>query len=131
MATDKDILSAALNHMASLVTSLPIAWPGVSFTPPSSGMWFEMRVFPNDSNSLAYEDGGKHDFRGFLQVSVFTADKAGVLKPLDQAEIIVSHFPKGLEIGPVVVRKRPDIAPPIPSDESIEIPVRISYRGIA
>ena len=131
MATDKDILEAALTHMASLVTSLPIAWPGVSFTPPSSGMWFEVRHFPNEPDHFGYGDDAKQDYRGFLQVSVFTADKAGLITPTEEAEKIVAHFAKGTALGPVVVRKTPYLSPPIPEDNHIQIPVTCPYRGIA
>jgi len=130
VATDSDILNAALQHMDSLATSLPIAWPGVNFTPPQSGMWFEVRHFPNESENLGLEDSASNLFIGFLQVAVFTRTGSGIVKLTEEAEKIQAHFAKGTEFGPVRVRKRPHQSPPVPSDEAIFIPVTISYRGI-
>lgn len=131
MATDKDILTGALNHMAAFTTSLPIAWPGVNFTPPSEGMWFEVRHFPNTPNNLVMDNAGDQEFLGFLQVSVFDRPGAGIVKATEQAEGIIAHFPKGTALGPVMVRVRPYLSPPIPEDNSIQIPVTVPYKGIA
>lgn len=130
MATDSDILNAALTRMAALSTSLPIAWPGVNFTPPSEGMWFEVRHFPNESENLAMNDNSKNIFLGFLQVSVYTRPGSGIVSLTEEAEKIQAHFPKGQAFGPVQVRKRPSQSPPITDDGFIFIPVTIYYRGI-
>jgi hypothetical protein len=130
VATDKDILTGALSRMDSYATSLPIAWPGVNFTPPQSGMWFEVRHFPNEPNSFGYGDDAKQDFRGFLQVSVFGRPGGGIVGLTEEAEGIVAHFPKGQTIGPAVVRQRPYVSPAIYEDNFIQIPVTIPYRGI-
>lgn len=131
MATDKDILSGAMARMDSLTTTLPIAWPGVNFTPPQSGYWFEIRHFPNEPSNLGLGDTAKQEYRGFVQVSVFGRPGSGIFGMTDEAENVVAHFAKGTDLGPVKVRVRPYISPPIPEDTHIQIPVTIPYRGIA
>jgi len=94
LATDKDILTGALSRMASYSTALPIAWPGVNFTPPSEGRWFEVRHFPNTPNNLAMGTDADQEFLGFLQVSVFDRPGSGIVNMTEEAEGIVAHFPK-------------------------------------
>lgn len=131
MATDKDILTGALSRMASYSTSLPIAWPGINFTPPSEGRWFEVRHFPNTPNNLVMDADGDQEFLGFLQVSVFDRPGTGIVNLTEEAEGIIGHFPKGTALGPVTVRVKPYLSSPIPADNSIQIPVTIPYKGIA
>lgn len=130
MANDKSILSGALSHMNTLSTSLPIAWPGIKFTPPNNGMWFEVRHFPNEPNHFPWGDG-KQEYIGFLQVSVFTRPNLGLFGAMDEAEKIVAHFSKETAFGPVVVSRTPYLLSPIAEDTHIQIPVTIQYRGVA
>lgn len=130
MATDKDILTGALSHMDSYSTSLPIAWPGVKFTPPQTGAWFEVRHFPGEPDHFGYGNTAKQDFRGFVQVSVFGRPGSGIVGLTEEAEGIVSHFAKGTLLGLVVVRVRPYVSPAIYEDSFIQIPVTIPYRGV-
>lgn len=131
MAADSDILSAALTRMNALTTSLPIAWPGVDFTPPSEGMWFEVRHFPNESENMSMEGSSKQLFIGFVQVSVLVRPGSGIVDLTAEAEKIQAHFPKGLDLGPVQVLKRPYQMAPVPDGDRISIPVTVPYRGIA
>lgn len=119
-----------MSRMSSYSTSLPIAWPGVNFTPPDSGMWLEVRWFPNSPNNLHWENDAKQQYIGFLQVSVFARPGTGLVSPVSEAEGVQAHFPKGLVVGPVKVRKKPGVASSIDEGDRIQIPVSISYQGI-
>jgi len=130
MATEADILNGALARMDGYATSLPIAWPGIKFTPPQSGMWFEVRYFPNEPNHFPWDDDGKQTYIGFLQVSVFGRPNEGIVSLTEEAEGIKARFPKGTAFGPVRVSRTPYLLSPIEEDNSIQIPVTIPYRGV-
>ena len=130
MATDKDILTGALNRMSGYTTPLPIAWPGVNFTPPQSGMWFEVRHFPNEPDHFAYDDDAKQTYRGFVQVSVFDRPGGGIVSATEEAEGVAARFAKGTALGPVLVSRKPYVSPAVYQDNLIQIPVTIPYRGV-
>lgn len=129
MAANKDILKGAMDHMVAFVTSLPIAWPGVNFTPPSDGMWFELSLFPNEPDDLTYDDDDAITL-GFVQVLVNDQAGNGIIGLIDEAENIIAHFPKGTDFGQVQVRKKPYMSPPVTDGNRIFIPVTIPYYGI-
>lgn len=117
-----------MNRMSIYSTSLPIAWPGVNFTPPSSGMWLEVRFFPNEPNNISLS--GKQQYIGFMQVSVFVRPGSGIASAISEAEAVQAHFPKALTLSSVTVRQKPYISPPIDEGDRIQIPVTIPYQGI-
>jgi len=126
-----DILTACLGRLNTLTDAPPIAWPGINFEPPSSGLWLEPVFFPNEPADLAWEDESCHEAIGFFQVGVYYRPGGGQVEPSQMADAIIAHFPKGLEIGPVRVRKRAWQSPAVTDDGSrLYIPVTIPWRGI-
>lgn len=130
MATDKDILTGVFTRMGTLATSLPIAWPGVNFTPPNSGMWLQIRHFPNEPNNIGWQTDAQQEYIGFVQVQVFTRPGTGIVNATEIAEEVIAHFAKGTEFGPVCVSRRPYTSPDVVDSDWIYIPVTIPYRGI-
>ena len=128
--SQKAILEAFLTHMDTMSNGAPIAWPGVNFTPPDSGFWMEARHFPNETENQSWEATSKNAYMGFCQVSVNTRPGSGIIALSGLAEDVIDHFPKGLELAGVRVRKRPHQSPPIEEGERIFIPVTIHYLGI-
>lgn len=51
MSNDGNIYSAFAAAIATYATanSLPVAWPGINFTPPTTGSWLEVAWFPNQT----------------------------------------------------------------------------------
>jgi len=130
LAVDKSILQGAMSHMDNYSTALPIAWPGVDFTPPSTGLWLEVLIFPNEPDNYSWDDE-RQEFMGFLQVSVYDRPGSGIFNMTDEAESIQAHFAKGTTFGPVRVSQRPYQRPVVVDGESHFIPITIPYRGIA
>jgi hypothetical protein len=130
--TTTSVLSAFLTRLDTLAFSpeIPIAWPGVVYDPPSTGMWLEASLFPNEPRELSWDSDSCHDTRGFCQVSVFYRKGGGQVDASTTADAIIAHFPKGLALGPVRVQKRPWQSPAVPLDDRIFIPVTIRYQGI-
>ena len=128
--SQKAILEAFLTHLGTMSNGVPIAWPGVNFTPPDSGLWLQASHFPNESENIAWGNDSKNRVLGFCQVSAYTRPGSGIIALSGLAEDIIAHFPKGLELAGVRVRKRPHQSPPITEDSEIFIPVTIHYLGI-
>jgi hypothetical protein len=131
MAAETDIKNGGFARMASLSTSLPISWPNVNFTPPATGLWFEIRHFPNDNRTLGMAADSRTLFVGAFQVSVYFRPGTGEVEPARETENVIAHFAKGTALGPVRVSARPSSAPAIMEDEFGFIPITIPYRGIA
>ena len=128
--SQKAILEAFLTHLGTMSNGIPIAWPGINFTPPDSGYWLEAKHFPGDPENISWEAGSKNAYRGFCQVSVYTRPGSGEIGLSGLAEDVIAHFPKGLQLAGVRVRKRPHQSPSITNDGKTFIPVTIYYLGI-
>jgi hypothetical protein len=59
------------------LTSASIAWPGVSFTPPSDAVWVSVDKLPISSNPVTMGLGGEDDERGILQLSLYFPSHLG------------------------------------------------------
>ncbi len=127
------ILEAALQKLESFV-HLPqpqILWPGIQETPPKNGMWLQPGFFPNEPDDLAWDNDACVDTRGFFQILVYFRPGQGPLDPSKLADTLIAFFPKGLDLGPVRVRKRPWQSPMVTEDASkLYIPVTIPYKGL-
>lgn len=129
MSHDSAIVQAAFTRLAAIANAPPIAWPGTNFTPPSSGIWFEALMFPNEPANLTLQ-GDVAEVLGFLQVTVCFRPGVGILQPMMTAEAVIAQFPAGLDLGPVKVRQRPWLAPTVTDNDYLFIPVTIPWRGI-
>jgi len=49
VSNNTDIYNAFAALIATYAASkgLPVAWPGINFTPPTTGAWLEVSWFPN------------------------------------------------------------------------------------
>ena len=127
--TDSDIITAAFTRLTAISNAPPIAWPGLNFTPPTSGIWWEAAIFPNEPRNLTMgEDTAEH--LGFLQIQVCYRPGVGLMMPTLNAEAIIASFPKGTELGAVRVRQKPWLGPTIAAEGYLLLPVTIPYRGI-
>lgn len=131
MGTEVDILTGALDHLVALGSPLPIAWPNVNFTPPSTGEWLEARHFPNTTRTLGWQADAKSEYLGFVQISVYFRPNTGIVTATTEAQSIADHFAKGTLLGPVRVSQRASLAAAVFEDAFGFIPVTIPYRGIA
>lgn len=109
--------------------SLPVAYPGVPFTPPTSGEWLEVRWFPNEPVEYGTANDGPRLHRGFGQVSVCYRPGRGIAPGEALAADVIEAFGKGTDIGPVRVYKQPWQTGPLVQDERISHPVTIPWEG--
>lgn len=122
------ILENAAQRLVTLPNVPPVAWPGVDFTPPASGVWLELAIFPNEPQTVTMNADGLQVERGFVQVLAVTRPGAGIVSATMLAERVSDHFAKALQLGPVRVRAIPWIGPPVVEPDRILVPVTISYR---
>jgi hypothetical protein len=128
-----DILEAAFQKLETFVysPSPEILWPGIQENPPESGMWLQPGFFPNEPEDLSWDNDACLDTRGFFQVLIYFRPGQGLLDPSELADALIAHFPKGLDLGPVRIRKRPWQSPAVIEDASkLFIPVTVPYKGL-
>ena len=130
MGTQAAIVNDALAHMANYSTSLRIAWPNQNFDPGNDSMWLEVRIFPNTSREIVWDNGPQY-LRGFIQVSVYAHPSTSIIRILNETDSIATHFAKGTQFGATLVSGKPSIAPPVEDGAVIFTPVTISYIGVA
>lgn len=128
-----NILVAAIDRLEAFVYAPqpPILWAGRQETPPNTGMWLQPKMFSNEPNDIAWDNDGCVDTRGFFQILVYFRPGQGQIAPSELADALIAWFPKGLDLGPVRVNKRPWQSPMITEDASkLYIPVTVSYKGL-
>ena len=128
-----EILEALFEKLESFVYSPQpdVLWPGKQEDPPEAGMWLQPGLFPNETGDIAWDNDACVDTRGFAQILVYFRPDQGQPDPSKLADALIAFFPKGSDLGPVRVRKRPWQSPMITQDASkLYIPVTISYKGL-
>lgn len=133
MSATTDILRASLEKLLVFNYSPQpdIMWPGISSDPPQQGMWLKIDFFPNRPENIAWSNDACVDTRGFIQIMVYFRPGDGVVDPTVLADAICEFFPKGLELGPVRVRKRAYQKLAVKDDASkLYIPITIPYLGL-
>lgn len=106
----------------------PIAWPGVNFTPPATGIWLEVSLFENDPLQPGLANDAPISERGILQVTACNRPGTGFVTLASAASAVIAAFPKGKRIeGSVKVNRTPYRMGDITDDDKLMIPVRIEY----
>ena len=131
MSTDVDIAVAAFSRVESLATTLRIGYPNdADFDPGNDAAWLEVTLMPNMPDNLSW-DSEVQVYSGILQVSVYFRPGGGTVPHMRQAEDIIAHFPKALQLGPVRVERKPYLSAPVKEGSKFFIPVTVPWRGIA
>jgi hypothetical protein len=131
MASPDLIAAALLARCATLAVgspALPVAYPEITFDPPTDGKYLEASLF---FNRPAWEavDSGKQD-QGLLQVTVVWPRGAGVIAPMEAAAEVLDHFPKALSLSDGVrISAQPWAASPIIEGSETRIPVTIPWTA--
>lgn len=105
--------SEAYNAFATMLASfaqaqgVPVAFPGVNFTPPDSGLWLEASWVPNVPLNYGIGDDGPTQERGLAVVTVCGRPGGGIGAVLALAEAVRQAFGKGTRLGPVRVYAKP------------------------
>lgn len=91
-----DALLARAALLAVGSPALPVAMPGVSFTPPD-GAYIEVNFFASPPKWEGVASGVID--QGRLVVGIIWPKKLpGIIGPLEAAEAVRAHFPKGLQL---------------------------------
>lgn len=88
-----EIKKAAERHLNTLTPTVPIAWEGVSFTPPVG--LYERVQFSIQSPEDPVLGKGFHRERVTMQVFCLGASNKGTSEVLTRAELVRNHFKKG------------------------------------
>lgn len=107
---------------------IPVLYPGVSGSPPSTGMWVELHIFYNDT--LDYALGSAAIEQGFLRVFACTRLGSGLLGLVALADKICGLFPKNSMINESIIDTTPSKGGPITHEDRLIIPVTVRYKTI-
>lgn len=106
---------------------LAVAYPGVAFTPPTSGMWLELISIINDGQNYGLDLG--HIDQGFFRVVVCFRPGGGIVSAQLVAEEAQAYFPKGTDLAGALVYRKPAIGTDLQDDEKSMIPVTVWWRA--
>ena len=106
----------------------PIAWPGVNFTPPSSGAWLQVSLFENEPLQPGTANTAAVGLRGTLQISACGRPGTGFAALDTLADSVIAEFAKGTPVlSASRVIRTPYKLGDITADDKLMIPVRIEY----
>lgn len=105
---------------------LRVAYPGLHFDPPDSGIWLELRWFQNGSDEYGIANDGPSVPRGFFRLIVCQRPGA-INEAVGLAEAIISNWSKGTYIGPARIDETPSLGGPVEEPNRVSHPVTIRY----
>lgn len=130
-------LQAYAEHLygISITPQPPIALPGQDFTPPTTGVWLECRMFPNEPDAPYWNGDSPELIRGFFQVTVNVRPIPGaagfraMLDAYNVVEEVLALFARGAKIFDSTILKSWQ-SPDIQDDHRISIPITVRYTGM-
>lgn len=146
MATvQTNIEKALLDRVKSLVLvpPLPVAWPNVDFPGktstgvaiPMPASYIRVQHFPNKNERIHLGSTDPYFRQGFIQLTVVGQRNKGTLAAMEVAGKVAEHFPADLALYSEGVRVKiasaPDVAPPLETDVSWDVPVTVYYEVFA
>jgi hypothetical protein len=118
---------AAVFAKISTAFYVPIAYPGVTFTPPDKGHWLEVEIFENEPIELLANDAPVTP-RGIIQITACTRNGKGMIELEKLANQVLAAFPKGTRFdGAIKAVKAPARRTSITDDDKLYMPVDIEY----
>lgn len=118
-------IRTALDTKLAALGAITVAWPGVPFTPPTSGVWYKPAILPGGVDVAAGVGGSVHQ-NGDYQVSVFAPSGAGTAALLTAADALVAHFDR-VTLGTTLHTGVPEIGPLLVETDWLQLPVTIPY----
>ena len=128
---DSAIYTAFAERVATFAGSLGLqcSYPGIGFTPPTSGAWLELQWFPNQTQNYGMADDGPSLLQGFAQLSACYRPGAGIAIGNTLTDQIISAFGKGTTFAGMRVYRKPYTNSIIQDPERVMHPVTIMWRG--
>lgn len=126
------MIASAYDDFANRLTAfaategVPVAYPGVSFTPPASGLWLESSWRPNQPLNYGTGDDGPTQERGLALLNVCGRPGGGIGGVVALAERVRAEFGKGVRFGKVRVYEKPaaNVMPAEPSRLAVAVTIR-------
>lgn len=112
---------------ASLGATYEFSWPGVLFEPPETGKYIEVSVLKNVTDQYSFTAGGPDHQQGLLQANVIWPLNQGIIGANAVADLIIAHFPKGLNLDEVKISGTGYRTSAIPDEHRLIIPVSIPW----
>src|SRR5690625_7395350 len=96
--TNSQIMQALFSRLTEAELDYTIAWPGLNFTPPDSGIWLEVIFQANTGidNGLAADDGVVP--RGLLTIVVMTRPGSGIVSAQQAAARVMAAYRKNARL---------------------------------
>jgi hypothetical protein len=133
MTTNNQILMACDQILIDAALGYPIAFHGIPFTPPASGVWLQVMIMPNEGIQQGIGNSATVIEQGIYQVMAcrrrVDGTITGGLTPIQAAaEQVQAAFPRGKIIsGLVRVQRAPYQSSIIEDDDRMMIPVTVPY----
>lgn len=131
MAFRSELETALLTALQGVGLSIPIAWPGLVFNPPSDNLYVEPRIIANTPINYSVRSDADLEHRGIFRVLVHGSKGVSGLSLVVYVEQIIPSFAKNtlLTSGSTTVTM---IAPPfvgdlVQSDNDVVLPVDFQY----
>ena len=131
MAITSDILDAFCAHVGAIAQaqSLPVAYPAIAFTPPTTGGWLEVAAHWNGNEPYALANDGASIEQGFFRVLVCWRLGASPLRAQDAAEAVVTATPKGSTFAKARAERAASIGGLLIEQDRLIIPVTVRWRA--
>lgn len=108
---------------------LSVGFPGLPFTPPSTGQWLELKLFSNGNEDYGLADDGPSNDYGFFRVILNTRPGDGFVNPADVTDAACVAWRKGTMIAEARVERPPSVMGPVTEPDRIQWPVTVRYRA--
>lgn len=130
-ATIYDAFAASVTAFAQNYTpELPVAYPGINFSPPDTGLWLELICFWNGSINYGLADDAPAVQQGYFRIIAWSRQGGGLMAAQELADDIEAAFPKGSEFDTARMYKMADKSGPVEDDDRIGVPVSLYWRTI-
>lgn len=127
MSTNTDLLTAFFTQVQTWAT-VPVAYPGVTFTPPATGQWLEIYHAPNDLDPDV--DGNYIVRRGLFTINVCGRPNGGAVPLYTLAEQVAAKWPKKTTItSGIITTRRPLQLSLVAEGDRLQVPVSIAYSN--
>mgnify|MGYP003592277724 CR=1 FL=1 len=119
-------IRTALDTKLAALGAITVAWPGVPFTPPASGVWYKPAILPGGVDVAGGVGGSVHQ-NGDFQVSVFAPAGTGTTALHAAADALVAHFDRVLLASGFLHCGVPEIGPLLQEADWLQLPVTVPY----
>lgn len=133
MSVELDINSALNAHLATLPDRPKTAWDNKAFDPDGESLWLQVSHLPRNTDAPMLGDTSSQDYGGIYQITIMAAKNVYETPALIEADRIMDHFARGLELthnGTTIRTRNAYRSAGLQDGNFYAIPVSIRYRAI-